>query len=110
MTAGQNEPASRLAGAAISTACSDASSLGPRFVEPMGENRLGMRRCPTVRQHLVQPRIVRMQAEKKLANVTPRLDPMTLRPGEDRTQHGCSRARGLAAQEEPILSPNGLMS
>jgi len=37
-----------------------------------------------VGQHLVQPPIVRVQAEEKFAYVAPRLDAMTLRTGEDR--------------------------
>ena len=90
--------------------CSGASRLGSGFVEPMGEDGLGMRCGPAIGQHLIQPRVVCMQAKEKVPYVAPRLDPMTLRPGEDRIQHGCSRARSLAAQEEPILSPNGLMS
>jgi hypothetical protein len=68
-----------------------------------------MGRGPAVGQHLVQPRIVRMQAEEKVAHVTPWLDPMTLRTGEDRAQHRRSRTRGLAPQEKPILSANGLV-
>jgi len=36
----------------ISTAGSGASGLGPRFVEPTGENCLRMCRGPAVRQHL----------------------------------------------------------
>ena len=43
-----------------------------------------MRRSPAVGQHLLQAQGVRMQAEKKVAHVAPRLDPMTLGAGEDR--------------------------
>src|SRR3990167_9118957 len=75
----------------------------------MGENGFGMRRVPAVGQHLVQPPVVRMQAEEKVAHVAPWLDPMTLCTGEDRVQHRRSRTRGLAPQEEPILSANGLV-
>ena len=71
-------------GAAMSPAGSGASGFGSGFVEPMGEDGLGMRRGPAVGQHLIQPRIVRMQAEEKVAYIAPRLDPMTLRTGQDR--------------------------
>jgi hypothetical protein len=50
----------------------------------MGEDGLGVCRGPAVGQHLIQSRIVRMQAEEKVAYVTPGLDPMTLRAGQDR--------------------------
>ena len=72
------------AGAAMSTAGSGTSGPGSGFVEPMGEDGLGMCRSPAVRQHLIQARIVRMQAEEKVAYVTPGLDPMTLGTGQDR--------------------------
>jgi hypothetical protein len=68
-------------GAAMSAASSGASGFGSGFVEPMGEDCLGMRRSPAVRQHLVQPRIVRMQTKEKFSYITPRLDPMALRTG-----------------------------
>ena len=93
----------------MSPACSGASGFGSGFVEPMGKDGLGMRRGPAVGQHLFQTRVVRMQAEEKFAYIAPRLDPMTLRTGEDRTQHGRPRTRCFAAQEEPILSANGLV-
>lgn len=48
------------------------------FFGPMGENRLGVGRGPAVGQHLLQTRVVGIEAEQKLADVTPRLDPMTL--------------------------------
>jgi len=81
MLAGREEPASFAVGAAMSAAGSGASGFGSGFVEPMGEDCLGMRRGPAVGQHLVQPRVVRMQAKKKFTYVAPRLDPMTLRAG-----------------------------
>ena len=68
----------------MSPTCSGASRLGSGLVEPMGEDGLGVCRGPAVGQHLVQSRIVRMQAEEKVAYVTPGLDPMTLGAGQDR--------------------------
>ena len=58
----------------------------------------------------VEPRIVRMQAEEKVPYIAPGLDPMTLRAGQDRAQHRRPRPRGLAAQEEPVLSADRLVS
>ena len=50
----------------------------------MGENGLGMRRGPAVGQHLVQSRIVRVQAEEEFTYVAPWLDPMAFCTGQDR--------------------------
>jgi len=71
-------------GAAMSPTCSGASRLGSGLVESMGEDRLGMSRGPAVGQHLIQPRIVCMQAEEKVTDIAPWLEPMTLRAGQDR--------------------------
>ena len=78
-----------------------AGGFGSGFFEPMGENRLGMPRGPAVGQHFFQSRGVRIQAEQEVADVDPGLDAMTLGAREDRVQHGGSRTRGFAAQEEP---------
>ena len=43
-----------------------------------------MRRGPAVGQHLIEPRIVRMQAEEKVAYLAPWLESMALRAGQDR--------------------------
>ena len=75
----------RGAGAARRAAGLGASSCGPRFVEPMGEDCFGMRHGPAVGQQFLQPRIVRMQAQEKVADVAPWFDAMTLRTGQDRT-------------------------
>ena len=83
-----------LAGAAMGPTRSCPSGFDAGFVQPMVEDGLGMCRSPAVGQQLVQPRVIRMQAQQKIAYVAPRLDPMTLRTGEDRTQH---RRRGPAA-------------
>ncbi len=47
-------------GTAMSAAGSGASGFGSGLVEAVGENGLGMRRGPPVRQHLFQSGIVRM--------------------------------------------------
>ena len=68
----------------MSATGSGASGFGSGFVEPMGEDGLGVCRGPAVGQHLIQPRIVRMQAEEEFAYIAPWLDPMALRTGQDR--------------------------
>ena len=75
-----------------------AGRSGSGFFESMCEDCLGMRRGPAVGQHLLQTQVVGMQAEKKFAYVAPQFDPITLRTGQDRAQHGCSRTGGFAAQ------------
>jgi len=109
MVADRGEPVSLVAGAAMSPACSGASPFGSGLVEPMGEDGVGMRRSPAVGQHLVQPRVVCMQAQEKFAYLAPRLDPMTLRAGQNHAQHGRPRTCGFTAQEQPILASNGLV-
>ena len=81
MLAGREEPVSFTVRSAMSAAGSGASGFGSGFVEPMGEDCLGMRRGPAVGQQFVQPRIVRMQAKEKFSYIAPRLDPMTLCSG-----------------------------
>ena len=81
-------------GAAVSPTCLGASRLGSGFVEPIGENGLGLGRGPAVGQHLIEPRIARMQAEKKVTDIAPWLDPVTLRAGQDRAQHRRPAAYG----------------
>ena len=71
-------------GTAMSPTGLGTSGFGSGLVEPMGEDGLGMRRSPAVGQHLIQSRIVRMQAEEKVAYIAPGLDPMTLGAGQDR--------------------------
>ena len=78
------EPESVGVGAAMSAAGAGANGLGSGFVEPMGEHGLGMRRGPAIGQHLFQSRIIRMQAEEKVTDIAPWLEPMTLRAGQDR--------------------------
>lgn len=69
----------------MSPTCLGSGSPGSGLVESVGENGLGMGCGPAVGQHLIQPRIVRMQTEKKIAYIAPWLNPMTLRAGQDGT-------------------------
>ena len=64
---------------------------------------------PAIGQHLIETRIVSMQAQKEFAQVGPWLDAVTLCPCQDREQDGRARPRLLASQEQPILAANGLM-
>jgi len=64
---------------------------------------------PAIGQHLIETRIVGMQAQEEFTQVGPGLDPVTLRPGENREQDGRAWSRLLAAQEQPILPANGLV-
>ena len=50
-----------------------------------------------------------MQSQEEFTQVDPGLDPVPLRPGENREQDGRPRPRLLAAQEQPILPANGLV-
>jgi len=95
------ETVSAGAGTAISPTGTGASRFGTGFVEPVGENGLGMRRRPAVGQHLFQLWIVRMQAKEKFAYVGPGFDAMAFCACQDGTQHCRPWARGFAAQEEP---------
>ena len=65
--------------------------------------------CPAIGQHLIETRIVVVQAQEEFTQVGPRLDPMTLGAGEDREQDGRARPGLLAAQEQPILPANRLV-
>jgi len=69
MVLDHEEPASLAVGAAMGPAGSGASAFGSGFVEPMSEDSLGMCYGPAVGQHLVQPRIVRMQPKEQFAYV-----------------------------------------
>ena len=81
-----------------------AGRFGSGFFESMREDRLGMRCGPAVGQHLLQTQVVGMQAEKKVTDVAPRFDPMTLRTGENCAQHSRTRTGRFAALGMPSLS------
>ena len=49
-----------------------AGGFGSGFFEPMSENRLGVCCGPAVGQHLLQTRVIGMEAEQKLADVAVR--------------------------------------
>ncbi len=71
---------------------------------------------PAIGQHRIETRIARhggsliiMQAQENLAQIGPRLDPMSLGTGENGEQDGCPWSCLLAAEEQPILAANGLV-
>ena len=47
-------------------------------MQPMAENRLGMRSGPAVWEHFFQARIICMEAKKQIADIDPRLNAMAL--------------------------------
>ena len=65
---------------------------------------------PLVGQHLIETRIVVVQAQQQFTQVGPRFDPVTLGAGEDREQDGRARPGLLAAQEQPVFSPDRLVT
>ena len=81
-----------------------------RFFQAIRQNHLGMRCRPVVREHFVKVWILGMQTQEDFAQVAPGLDPVTLGAGENGEQDSGTRARLLAAKEQPILSANGLVS
>ena len=87
-----------------------ASRLLTRFFQAIRKHRLGMIGSPSIGQHLIETRIVVVQAQQQFTQVGPRLDPMTLGAGEDREQDGRARPGLLAAQEQPVLSADRLVT
>ncbi len=61
----------------MSVTGSGAGGPGSRFIESVAENGFGMGCRPAVRQHFLQPRIIRVQAEKKFTYIGPRFDSVT---------------------------------
>src|SRR3954469_23280788 len=66
--------------------------------------------CPLVREHLIKTWIVVVQAEQQFTQVGPRFNTMALGAGEDREQDGRAGPGLLTAQEQPVLSPNRLVT
>ena len=74
------------------------------FLEPMTEDRLGMRRGPAVGKHLLQTRVVRVQAEQEIMDVGPGIDAMTFGSRQDGVQHRGPRTGRFASQKEIVLA------
>ena len=90
--------------ACVSAACAPCDGFAAGFFEPIGEHGFGVIGRPLVGQHVVETRIVVMQAEQQFAEVGPRLDPTSLGAGEDREQDVRPRPGLLAAQEQPVFA------
>ena len=58
---------------------------------------------PSIRKHLIEPRIVVVEAQQQFAQVGPRFDAMALGTGEDREQDGRAGPGLPAAQKHPIF-------
>jgi len=84
--------------------------FGARFVETVGQDRLRVLRRPTIRKHVFQPRVLRMETQQQVPDVGPRFQPMAFRTGQDRVQDRRSRSRLGASYEEPVLPADGLMT
>ncbi len=88
-------------------------SLGllSRLFKAMAQHVLGVRQCPTVRQQAGQR--LRARVHRKLQDhvvqVGPGLEPMPLRPRDDRAEHRRTRTRLVAPQEHPVLAADGLI-
>ena len=91
-----------------SIALSGCSATG--LFKTMVQHRLGMHGRPLVRQHFIESRIVGVQAQQQFAQIGPRFNPMTLGAREDREQDSRSWPGLLAAEEQPVLSTDGLMT
>mgnify|MGYP002392898650 CR=1 FL=1 len=61
-------------GAAMSAAGLSAGGFGSGFVEPMGEDCLGMRRSPAVGQHLFELRVFCVKSQQEIMDVGPGFD------------------------------------
>ena len=83
-----------------------------RFLDSMVQHVFGMPQCPTVRQQAFEELPTRIHRELKdhATQVRPRLEPMTLRPRDNRAQDGRTRARLVVPQEQPVLATDGLVS
>ena len=92
------------------TSSAGAYGFGARLIEPVVEDRVGMIGSPTIGQHPFEAQVVCMESEQQVADVGPGLDTMSLRAGQDRVQNGSSWTGRFMAQEEPILSADGLMT
>ncbi|HEY4311545.1 MAG TPA: hypothetical protein VGN12_19015 [Pirellulales bacterium] len=78
-----DESASSAVAAWMTAACAFCGCLAAGFFEPIGEHGFGVIGGPLVGQHLVETRIVVVQAEQQLTQIGPGLDPMSLGTGEN---------------------------
>src|SRR5882757_4043872 len=104
----------RLAGPAtcsrVTAATTPSGRFATRFFEPVVEHGLGVMHCPLVGEHLIETWIFVVQAQQQLTQVGPRFNTMALGTGEDREQDGRAGPGLLTAQEQPVFSPDRLMT
>ena len=96
--------------ARVTAATTPSGRFATGFFEPVVEHGLGMLDCPLVGEHLIETWIVVVQAEQQFTQIGPRFDAVTLGAGEDREQDGRARPGLLAAQEQPVFSPDRLVT
>src|SRR5574337_1128438 len=78
----------------------------------MIQDVLGVRRGPAIRQKTFQ-RLgagVHRQLQDDAVEISPRLDPVPLRPSDDRVDRRGTRTRLLTPQEQPVLAADGLIA
>ena len=100
-----------------STSCSRVTAattpicrFATRFFESVVEDGLGLTNCPLVGEQLIETWIVVMQAQQQFTQIGPWFDPMTLGAGEDREQDGRAGPGLPTAQEQPVFSPDRLVT
>jgi hypothetical protein len=76
----------------------------------MSQNGFGMCGGPAIGEHLFELGILGMQSYPKFANIRPRFNPMSFRAGQNRVQHGCPWSGIFAPQEQPVLTPDRLVT
>src|SRR5207302_2651161 len=94
----------------VTAATTSSGRSAPGFFEPISEHGFGVSDCPLVGEHLIETWIVIVQAEQQFTQIGPRFDTMTLGAGEDREQDGRAGPGLLTAQEQPVFSPDRLVT
>src|SRR5437016_11792310 len=94
----------------VTAATTPSCCFATRFFESVVEHGFGVLDCPLIREHLIETWIVVVQAQQQLTQVGPRFDTMTLGAGEDREQDGRAGPGVLTAQEQPVFSPDRLVT
>src|SRR5258707_2172840 len=97
-------------GSVVTAAITSSGRSAPNFFEPISEHGIGVLDCPLVGEHLIETWIVVVQAQQQLTQVGPRFDTMTLGAGEDREQDGRAGPGLPTAQEQPVFSPDRLVT
>ena len=94
----------------VTAATAASGRFAAGFLEPVGKHGFGVLPCPLVGEQLIETWIVIVQAQQQFTQVDPRFEAVTLRAGEDCEQDGRPRSGLLAAQEQPVFSPDRLVT